>query len=77
MDSTDFGVTKQLNLERYTQVQRSQHLKQADRRVFDRDYVENTSSVCGRAASYNEPADHNLVDYFQSFTKLREKGLPI
>ena len=64
------------NLERYTEVQRSQHLTQADRRVFGRDYMASTSDVCGKTAFWNEPAQHDHVDFFQSFAKLREKGLP-
>ena len=35
-----------------------------------------TSSVCGRTAFYNEPPEHDHVDFFQSFAKPREKGLP-
>lgn len=37
--------------ERYTEVQRSQHLTQGDVRVFDQSYVANTSSVDGHAVS--------------------------
>lgn len=36
----------------------------------------NTSSVDGRSAFLNEPAQHDHIDYFQSFAKFREKGLP-
>lgn len=36
----------------------------------------NTSSVDGRSAFYNEPAQHDHVDYFQSFAGFREIGLP-
>ena len=36
----------------------------------------NTSSVDGRSAFYNEPAQHDHVDYFQSFAGFREVGLP-
>ena len=36
----------------------------------------NTSSVDGRSAFLNEPAQHDHIDYFQSFAKSREKGLP-
>ena len=36
----------------------------------------NTSFVDGKFAFLNEPAEHNHVDYFQSFAKFREKGLP-
>ena len=36
----------------------------------------NTSSVCGRSAFLGEAAQHDHVDYFQSFAKFRERGLP-
>ncbi len=36
----------------------------------------NTSSVCGKSAFLGETAQHDHVDYFQSFAKFREKGLP-
>ena len=36
----------------------------------------NTSSVDGRSAFLNEPAQYDHVDYFQSFAKFHEKGLP-
>ena len=36
----------------------------------------NTSSVDGRSAFLNEPAQYDHIDYFQSFIKFREKGLP-
>ena len=62
--------------ERYTDVQRSQHLIQSDPRVFGTDYVANCSSVSGKDAFAGEDADHRHVDYFQSFAPLREKGLP-
>ena len=35
-----------------------------------------TSSVCGRSAALDEPAQHDHVDYFQSFAKFHESGLP-
>jgi hypothetical protein len=38
--------------------------------------VANTSSVCGRSAALDEPAQHDHVDYFQSFAKFHESGLP-
>lgn len=67
----DFG-----NSERYTPVQRSQHLTQADTRVFGQSYVANCSSVDGQGAFLGEPTDHRHVDYFQSLEKFREQGLP-
>ena len=36
----------------------------------------NTSSVAGKEAFLDEPAQHDHVDYFQSFAKFCEKGLP-
>lgn len=62
--------------ERYTEVERSQHITQTDTRVYGQSYVANTSSVDGRSAFLNEPAQHDHIDYFQSFAKFREKGLP-
>ena len=50
--------------ERYTSVQRSQHLTQADPRVFGQSYVANCSSVDGQAAFLREAPDHRHVDYF-------------
>jgi len=38
--------------------------------------VANTSSVCGQSAFLDEQAQHDHVDYFQSFAKFREEGLP-
>ena len=64
------------DLERYTTVQRSQHLTQADPRVFGQSYVANCSSVDGQAAYLGESTDHRHVDYFQSLEKFREQGLP-
>jgi hypothetical protein len=57
-------------------VQRSQHLTQADPRVFGQSYVANCSSVDGQAAFLGEAPDHRHVDYFQSLEKFREPGLP-
>ena len=61
---------------RYTEVERSQHINQTDPRVYGQSYVANTSSVCGKSAFLDEVAQHDHVDYFQSFAKFREKGLP-
>jgi Protein of unknown function (DUF3435) len=60
----------------YTTVQRSQHLTQADPRVFGESYVANTSSVDGQAAFLGETSDHSHIDYFQSLERFRESGLP-
>ncbi|KAL8788271.1 MAG: hypothetical protein Q9213_001791 [Squamulea squamosa] len=61
---------------RYTPVERAQHITQPDQRTYGRDYMANTSSVDGRSAFYNEPAQHDHVEYFQSFAGFREVGLP-
>ena len=63
--------------EEYTEVQRSQHLTQRDMRVYGQSYVANTSSVDGRSAFLQEKAQHDHVDYFQSFAKYHEPGLII
>ena len=63
-------------LEQYTSVQRSQHLTQADPRVFGQSYVANCSSVDGQAAFRDEECDHRHIDYFQSLEKFHEEGLP-
>ena len=60
----------------YTEVQRSQHLTQADPRIFGQSYVANTSSVDGQAAFLGEQVNHSHIDYFQSLEKFREPGLP-
>ena len=60
----------------YTEVQRSQHLTQADPRIFGQSYVANMSSVDGQAAFLGERVDHSHIDYFQSLERFREQGLP-
>ena len=72
--STSFWLTGPIA--RYTEVERSQHVLQGDPRVWGRSYVANTSSVCGRSAALDEPAQHDHVDYFQSFAKFHKTGLP-
>jgi Protein of unknown function (DUF3435) len=62
--------------ERYTEVQRSQHLTQGDPRIFGQSYVTNTSSVDGQAAFLGERADHSYIDYFQGLEKFCEPDLP-
>jgi hypothetical protein len=57
-------------------VQRSQHLTQADPRVFGASYVANCSSVEGLAAFLGESTDHRHIDYFQGLERFREPGLP-
>ena len=63
-------------IERYTEMERSQHITQNDPRVYGESYVANTSSCDGRRAFLNEAAQHDHVEYFQGFGKFREKGLP-
>ena len=60
----------------YTEVQRSQHLTQADPRIFGQSYVANTSSVDGQGAFLGEDLDHSHIEYFQSLEKFHEPGLP-
>lgn len=61
---------------RYTAVELAQHINHNDPRIYGQSYVANTSAVCGKSAFLNETAQHDHVDYFQSFAKFREKGLP-
>ncbi|KAI9764363.1 MAG: hypothetical protein M1840_008501 [Geoglossum simile] len=68
-------VGKKLN-ERYTETERSQHITQNDPHVYGQSYVVNTSSCDGRRAFLDEAAQHDHVEYFQGFSKFREKGLP-
>ena len=63
-------------LARYTEVERSQHVLQGDPRVWGQSYVANIFAVCGRSTALDEPAQHDCVDYFQSFAKFHESGLP-
>ncbi|KIW11740.1 hypothetical protein PV08_09012 [Exophiala spinifera] len=61
---------------RNTAVERSQHLTQADLRVFGQSYLANCSSVDGQAAFRNEESDERHIEYFQSIEKFHEDGLP-
>lgn len=61
---------------RYTAVQRSQHITQQDERVYGRSYIANTSSCDGKAAFLNEKPQYDHVNFFQSFAKFHEQGLP-
>lgn len=63
-------------IEKYTEVQRSQHINQSDPRVYGQSYIANTSSVDGRRAFTGEEVQHDHIEYFQGFASLREKGLP-
>ena len=63
-------------IERYTEVERAQHINHTDTRVYGQRYIANTSSVDGRRAFTDEKAQHDHIEYFQGFKPLREKGLP-
>jgi len=45
-----------INVERYIEVERSQHITQTDSRTYDRDYVANISSVDEKSTFFNESA---------------------
>ncbi|KAI8309479.1 hypothetical protein K4K61_001645, partial [Colletotrichum sp. SAR11_59] len=62
--------------ERYTEVERCQHLTQTDRNIFGSSYVANCSSVDGLGAFLGEQADHSAVNFFQGIEKFRETGAP-
>lgn len=49
--------------ELYIEVQRSQHLTQADSRIFGQAYVANASSVDGQGAFLGEVTNHKHIDY--------------
>ncbi|KAH7126219.1 hypothetical protein B0J13DRAFT_673061 [Dactylonectria estremocensis] len=66
---------KQLDA-RYTEVERSQHLTQADKAVFGQSYTADTSSCDGLSAFLREKPDHRAVEYFQGLTQFRHDGLP-
>jgi len=61
---------------RYTAVELAQHINHNDPRIYGQSYGANTSAVCGKSAFLDEIAQHDHVDYFQSFAKFRENGLP-
>ncbi|EWG46573.1 hypothetical protein FVEG_15996 [Fusarium verticillioides 7600] len=69
------ALGKQLD-ERYTEVERSQHLTQADKSVFGRSYTADTSSCDGLSAFLGEKPDHRAVRHFQGITQFRQEGLP-
>ena len=71
-----FCIANDVLAERYTEVQRSQHINQSDPRVYGQSYVTNTSSVDGRRRFADEEPQHDHVEYFQGFSQSREKGLP-
>jgi hypothetical protein len=57
-------------------VQRSQHLTQADPRIFGAAYVAQCSSVNGQAAFLGEDSDDRHIEYFQGLERFHEQGLP-
>lgn len=69
------GIGKKVD-QNYTEIERSQHLTQADPRIFSQVYVANTSSVDGHEAFLDEALNHNHIDYFQGLDRFRELGLP-
>ncbi|KAG5787880.1 hypothetical protein H9Q69_013047 [Fusarium xylarioides] len=66
---------KQLD-ERYTEVERSQHLTQADKAVFGQSYTADTSSCDGLSAFLRHQPDHTAIEYFQGLSQFRHEGLP-
>lgn len=62
--------------ERYTEVERSQHLTQSDPRIFGTSYVARTSAVDGQSAFLGETRDHSVNKFFQGLKVFREEGLP-
>lgn len=52
-------------------MQRSQHITQADPRVFGSSYVANCSSVEGLAAFLGEETEHRHIEYFQGLERAR------
>lgn len=69
------GIGKKVD-KLYTEVERSQHLTQADPRIFGQAYVANTSSVDGQGAFLGEATNSKHIDYFQGLERFREPGLP-
>jgi hypothetical protein len=61
----------------YTEAERSQHLTQADPRIFGTNYMANMSSVSGQDCFLGEPLDHRHVDFFQGIGQFVEPGLPL
>jgi hypothetical protein len=57
---------------RYTEVERSQYLTQADRSIFGRSYVAQTS----QSAFLGRAPDYTVVEYFQGLETFREAGAP-
>lgn len=47
-----------------------------DLNIYGDSYVANTSSVDGKSAHLGEKPSHDHIEYFQSFARFREPGLP-
>ena len=60
----------------YTEIQRSQHLTQADPRILGQSYLANTSSVDGQGAFLGETLGYSHIKYFQGLGQFHESGLP-
>ena len=63
------------DVERYTEVEQSQHIMQTDTHVYDQSYVANTFSVSERDVFLSEAASHDHINFFQSFARFCEKDL--
>jgi hypothetical protein len=64
------------HIERYNEVERSQHITQADTRVYGQSYLANTSSVSEKDAFLEDTANHDHVHFSQSLSKFRKPGVP-
>jgi hypothetical protein len=56
------------------EVQRSQHLIQADPRIFGAAYVANCSSASGMDSFLGEKLDDRYIEYFQGLERFHEQG---
>ena len=63
-------------VERYTEVQRSQHINRTDLRIYGQSYVANISSADRRRIFGDKEPEYDHIDYFQGFLQFRKKGLP-
>ena len=70
------GSGKKVKDKVYTEAQRSQHLTQADPRIFETNYVAQTSSISGQDCFLGQPLDHRHVDFFEGLGQFVEPGLP-
>ena len=75
--SPDAGeILLKIDSETYTAVQRSQHVIQADMRIFRVSYMAHTSPMDGQGAFLREPARHDHITFFHSFERFHWIGLP-